>query len=440
MRIFFLLLISIFLLSPVYANGKKYLPIPYYPSSTSLTADLKSLREFITSNHDALLKETKIDIIKPSNGFTAPSLPKDQFSSESFLKNLFLLGKKENADYVLCGTVEKIDKVLKVTTYLYSINDIKITYSSTLYVYPEDKGYSPAFDIVGRINLFQDGKTFPVKKLTAINGTKQKAAPTLSWEEIPECPMSGVYRARTKDGVYMQAGIVSTTTFTDQNGDPGLKYFYAIAPIYNGIRTELSEPINAFKAPFPPKDQDLKKLIGSFNKPRPKLSPEEQVKADKHISMIKEIYFNKTKLNMLLFVSRSYTEKKELLVYSDFNKIKIDKENRRITLTGDHDDFELFFDNNTFFTRVVSQNDNELSEILVKNAVYFCMPSGEKEIVLENGEARIIPVLEVLSMCTQYFKHSKDWQESTLVFATKNQELRKRMEDAQSKTDYNSGD
>jgi hypothetical protein len=435
MRIIFLLLISTFLLSPVFANSKKYLPLPYYASSSSLPGDLKSLREFIVYNNEALLKETKIEMIKPSNGVTPPTLTGDEFTSESFLRNLFLIGKKEKADYVLCGTVSKIDKIFKVTTFLYSIEDIKIAYSSTLYVYPEDKGYSPSFDIVGRINLFQEGKTFPVRKLTPTNGNKQQIAPSLSWEAVPECPMYGVYRSRTKDGVYMQAGIVSTTTFIDQGGDPGIKYYYAIAPFYNGIRTELSEPVQAYKKPSLPKDRDLKKLIESFNKPRPKLSGEASAKAAKHISMIKEIYFNKVKLNIIIYISRSYIERKELFVYTDFNKFIIDKENRRITLISDKEDYELFFDNNTFFTRIVNQNDDDLNEILVRNAVYFCEPVSEKEKILENGETVVVPVFEVASMCTQYFKNNKDWQENTMVFATKNQELRKRMEDARTKND-----
>jgi hypothetical protein len=375
--------------------------------------------------------DTRLTLVFPAEGAAIPAYPADGVVSEAYRKEVAALLKKSDVKTAITGAAADVDGTVKVTTIIIN-SSAEQMYSSVLHVYPEDTEYNAAFDITGRIRLFEDKKTFPVKSLAAGMGKSYDNTP-VTWEAVPECSSYGIFRAKTKDGAYHPAGISETPEFTDTGAEPGVGYFYAVAPYYNGIRTELCDPVTGYRKPHVPKDRDFKKLLESFNKPKPHLKGEAALKAQKHESMIKDIYFNSVKLKIVLYMSRSYIDKKELFVYNGFTDFLIDREKRRITMKHPGDDADFFFDNNTFFAKIVNLEDPDLTETLLKNSILFCVSNGEAEHRLENGEVRYVPSLEVFSLCTQYFNECREWPSSSLLFATKNKELRKRMDDAMKK-------
>lgn len=415
-----LLVISI----PCFADESKYLFIPYSSPDNQVFAD---------ALNDQMTKDTRLQLVPPAEGTTVPVYPADGVITDTYRNEVAEILKKSDLKTVITGIAVNTDKAVKVTTVCIN-SSAEQTYSSILYVNPEDKDYNTAFDITGRIKLFEDKKTFPVKNLTAGAGTSYQNTP-LTWDAVPECSSYGVFRSKTKDGVYLSAGISETNSFKDTTADPGFRYYYAIAPYYNGIRTELSEPLPGYRKPPVPKDKDFKKLIDSFNKPKPHLKGEALAKAQKHENMIREIYFNRVKLNIILYMSRGYIEKKELFVYNGFTDFQIDREKRHISMVNPKIDADFFYDSNTFFSKIVNLGDDELVNILLKNGVMFCVPSGEREKPLENGEVQYIPIMEVASLCTQYYSDNREWPTSTLVFATKNKALREKMEQAKQKNE-----
>jgi hypothetical protein len=413
-----LLLISL----PCFAQNSKYLFIPY--TSNEL---------FSETLNEQMSKDTRLQLIPLAEGVTAPSFPADGVITDAYKQEIAEILKKADITSAITGFAVNADKVIKITTICIN-SSAEQTYSSILYVNPEDKEYNTAFDITGRIKLFEDKKIFPVKTLTAGAGTSYLNTP-VTWETVPECSAYGIFRSKTKDGIYLSAGISDTNSFKDTTAEPGFRYYYSIAPFYNGIRTELSDPVPGYRKPPVPQDKNFKKLIGSFNKPKPKLKGDALTTAHKHEAMLKDIYFNKVKLNIMLYMSRSYIEKKELFVYNGFTDFQIDKDKRHIDMLNPKIDADFFYDSNTFFAKIVNLGDDELVNTLLRNAVLFCVPSGEKEKQLENGEVQYIPVMEVASLCTQYYNECREWPETTLVFATKNKALREKMEQAKQKNE-----
>jgi hypothetical protein len=422
-RIFvFAIFISAF---PLYAEDRKVLFLPYF------SADLLSYSSSLVSD---LKKESKWQIVETAQGSAPPEFPAEGFASESFIKSISQLGKVSSADIILACSLSKQDAVIRIIINLVSVSNVKSIYTTTLFVYPEDKDFKASFDILGRIRLFEEKKTFPVNNLSATMGSSASNT-AITWDPVPECSTYGIYRARKKDGLYLPAGLANTNSFKDTTADPGVKYFYSIAPYYNGIRTEYCDSIPGYRKPPVPKDEDFKKLVESFTKPRPVLKGDDLQKAERHISMIKEIYQNRTKLQLILYIAKGYIDKKELYVYRGFSNFSIDRTKRVINIEADNRQYELFFNNNTFFNRIAAQGDEELDQILIRNAVFLCVPSGEKEHQLENGESVFVPLLEVASICTQYFKDCKEWPDTTLIFATSNKNLRSKMEDAKKKSE-----
>ncbi len=75
--------------------------------------------------------------------------------------------------------------------------------------------------------------------------------------------------------------------------------------------------------------------------------------------------------------------------------------------------------------------DEDLIQRLISNGFAYSMFSGFTAIPAENGQFRYIPRYEAFGISTQYFLYDRDWQNCTIMLATSNEELKKRMADAQ---------
>jgi hypothetical protein len=219
----------------------------------------------------------------------------------------------------------------------------------------------------------------------------------------------------------------------DKKAIPGIKYFYTISPRINGVITDPSASIDGYKKPVLPKGEDLRALLSSYKKPRPRLSSDDAKKADQHIAIIRPLYQNHTKLNMAIYMVRDYVNKKELIVLKKFKEYSVNRDTRVISLTPEDNSFTAFFNNNSFFNKIAGLGDDELTDKLLRNAVFFCVFKGVKETTLENGDTAFIPEFEAITMCTQYFSEPADWQDTTLVFGTSNKELKAKIEEERRK-------
>jgi hypothetical protein len=404
------------------AASEKVLILPFYSDNAEEIAQLNEKMSSASPFQNAELA--------PSDKI--PDRPSDGITSEKFIKDVSALTKKTGASYCLTG--EKIlDGDLPVIhAALFSLKDKKIVFETKIYLYPNEKDYDPVFDLFGKINLFFENKSFPITKIDATKGVSS-ANITISWVADPECSQFIILRSQKADGPFLPIATSATQTFKDTKCDIGVRYFYKILPHYNGIRLEPSDVVDGYKKPSIPKGEDLKTMLATFNKPRPKMSGDEAKKTEATIAKIRQYYQNRVKLNMTLYIIRDYVAKKEIIVYRRFKNYTIDEEKREIVLHPDNNSYLVIFSNNTFFKRIVSIGDPELTERLLKNGVFFCVPTGYREVTTDSGDIKYIPVFEAIGMCTQYFTDCNEWSNSTLIFGTSNKDLKGQMEDAKKK-------
>ncbi|MGL4369081.1 MAG: hypothetical protein ACRCUT_05330, partial [Spirochaetota bacterium] len=135
------------------------------------------------------------------------------------------------------------------------------------------------------------------------------------------------------------------------------------------------------------------------------------------------------------YMAMSYINKKELYVYRSGSTYVLDNPNRMITVIPENNSYRIVFLNNTYFNRIVGLENPGLTERLLKNAIFFCVPNGEMETTTETGETIYIPIVEAVSMCTVFYKDSADWKSSAMIFGTRNKNLKQMMEDAKKQFD-----
>lgn len=424
MRKTVLLLISFLFAVPaaVHAADTGILVVPFYGESASdVTSFMKSLSDKAPSQTSFLDPAIK-----------APELSADGIDSSSFVNELSKIGKSQNAEYVLAGLVSHTDDIFSVDAILVHTTDSKIAYSTKLFSYKGDLKYNPAPDLWGRIQFSLDGKSFPVNNLKVGQGASSNEI-AVEWDAVPDCTEYHVYRGKKADGAFDLAARTKKPALYDTKSEIGVKIFYYVQPVMNGIRLDSSAPVAGYRKPAIPKGEDLRKMLSTFNKPAPRLTSDESKKASGQINLIRPFYQNRTKLNLTLYLIQGYLSRKELFVYRNFPEPVVDTEKRLITLTSADGSYSVLFDNNSFFTKIVKLNDPELTNRLLKNAVYFCVHKGVKEITDENGDTRYINDFEAIGMCTQYFKESRDWQDTTIIFGTSNKELKAKMDEARRK-------
>jgi len=84
----------------------------------------------------------------------------------------------------------------------------------------------------------------------------------------------------------------------------------------------------------------------------------------------------------------------------------------------------------TLSERVFNQ---DLFTRLMNNALFYCIPRGDKPITRKDGTVIFIPYYEAIGMSTEYFKNYSNWRSNTIMLSTSDKKLQKEMEKAEKK-------
>ncbi|HEY1406948.1 MAG TPA: hypothetical protein VF857_10090 [Spirochaetota bacterium] len=369
-------------------------------------------------------------LINPSE--KQPEIPSDGITAESYIAGLGNVAQSNHAEYALTGSVRHNGSGTEIISILVRSKEQKIFYQTKIQIFPSDKKYDPIPELWGRMNLALEGKSYPITNLKIQKGDSPNQI-GVEWDQIPECKEYLVYRSRKADGAFEQVAKTNRPALYDKTPESGARYYYYVQPVVNGVRLDPSAILDGYKKPAIPKSEDLRTMLKSFAKPVPHLTTDEEKKVEEQIAKIRPYYQNRTKLNLTLHFVNDYVVRKELFVYRNFPNPVVDTQNRTMTMTANGNSYIVLFNNNSFFSKIVSLNDEELTNRLVRNAVFFCVPTGEKEIVDENGESKFIPIFEAIGMCTQYYKEARNWEDTTIIFGTSNKELKAKIEEARRK-------
>jgi hypothetical protein len=424
------LALFLFAAAPVFSDTDKFCIQPYI-SDTQSAAFAASLTESLKT-----VSSWPIIAVSPDKHQVFPEGENQQETIDTIAD----AGSDAGTDRVLAGSITKYGEWFLIDSIIISVSDKKILYSSTLPVKADAAGSNHAADILGRIKLFTEGKTFPVTNLAATQGYAQPFT-KLTWDAVPDCALYEILSSiDSETGPFIPAGTTKNPAFFDTDAKPGRKTWYAISPVIDKIRTEPSAPASGYrKQPFP-KEDDLRTIIGSFNRPYPRMTAAEAKKAAADTAYLKQWYQNATKLNLILYMSRDYIQKKELYVLRGSDNYEFSIDGREIRISPAGAKYRIVFKNGTFHRRVASRNDRELTDRLLKNALLFCIPAGDVETTDEEGNTVYLPRFDVITMCTTYFYNTADWNSTTLLYTTVDDSLKVKVDKEKKKIEDQNSD
>ena len=416
--------------SPAFSKDKPYCIQPYIADADAAL--------FAASITESISKEGGWSVLPsvPEKPFLFPDGDTEQEIAEAIAS----AGDDADSERVITGRVSKYADWFIIDTRIVSVNDKKVEYTSSLSVRAGDKDAKPWTDIIGRIQFFSDKKNFTVSNIAATKGIN--GATQISWEPVRDCELYDVLSStESEDGPFFSAGTTKNPLFTDKDSKPGLKTWYAVCPVIGGIRAEQSSAAAGYRKTVFPKDIDLKTLLASFNKPRPKQTKDEAKKAAADIAYIKQWYQNPTKLKLMLFMSKEYLRKKQLYALRGNDDYEFSADGREIRIFPADRTHLIVFKNGTFDRRIAKHGDKSLTDRLLKNALFFCVPAGDVETTNADGNAVYIPRFDVITMTSTYYRDAYDWESATVLYTTVDETLKVQVDKEKNKfEDQNAAD
>ncbi len=346
------------------------------------------------------------------------------------------------ATHVLFGSVERSygDGCL-IKSILIPIQDKKKIYKTEYFIQNESHIAEAAKTIAGRLLLEIQGSS-PGK----INGLKvksdeEKSVIAVTWGKRQGIHAYAVYRSPVENGPFIKiADISDETQYIDTGAIRGIEYSYGVAAIIDGIPGDPGDFVTAHLMIPPPRgmqiEEEKKKKTVSDKQIARELKSEV---VRKHLEFLSDFYMHPVKLNLALYLGRSYIEKGQVLALSDFESHEINREQKRITLMGRDKGYIVAMEAASFFGFLEKAEERKIPEIaalidrLLKNAIAYAVPRGEKKIKDEYGHTVYVPYYEAIGMSTEYFKNYAKWENNTLMMSTSDRELKKKMKEAQEK-------
>ncbi|OHD70391.1 MAG: hypothetical protein A2W19_16465 [Spirochaetes bacterium RBG_16_49_21] len=257
----------------------------------------------------------------------------------------------------------------------------------------------------------------------------------LSWESTTLDGNYAIYRSFYESGPFIKIGETESKTFCDATADEGWKYWYMVCRI-NGGTPGVPAVDYGYRKPEIPKGLTVSEMLDGRNKPWPVPSTAGEREREKlHLRLYEKYYESYLMATFISLVGRFYINSGELLAYRDFKVYSWDPGNRKIYFEKPGI-FAAKFYSRRFFRFIRDMHDmkipyDELLPRVIKNAVIFCIPSGEKEIKEPDGRCRYIPNLEAVALGTEYIRDYEYWKSNTIFFATSDDEIYKRIREVQ---------
>ena len=290
--------------------------------------------------------------------------------------------------------------------------------------------------IAKKVALFLEGRLPIVSELKISQGISAQTI-SLSWT----CNTDGnnfiISRSFFENGPFDKIGETRSVRFIDTTAEEGLKYWYSVSV----VNPDLSG-IPAFGHGYrkPPNTRGLTpdEVLSVRNKPWPApVSDEEAEKQKLHLQLFEKYYENYFMVAFIVMVGKIYVSSGELLVYRDFRLCSWDPANRTIHLCKPGM-VPVKFHSKRFFRMVRDMHEmkipyDDLLPRMIGNAILYCVRIGEKEVKEPDGRTRYAPCFEAVGMSTEYVRDYENWRSASIVFATSDEELYRRIREAQMK-------
>ncbi len=279
-----------------------------------------------------------------------------------------------------------------------------------------------------------------------------------------------VYRSEKLDSDFVQIAIVENSlVYEDSNIEKGVNYWYKIIPaaqadtqvavekfitdekyvlFHTPVNTDSTEaqavetiidsnpnsmPVySAYSSKPIPSGLPLDKLIREKKQTikTPK-DPAQLTLQNRRINYLKKFYMNSIKLSLVMSFSKQYINNGELRIFDNFTDYELKEGERKVIFFGSDYDYAVEFESKKLFNILNGSEDDDLKELLLKNAETFCLYSGEKPYIDKDGKTRYIHTFDAVGLSTRYLKNDKDWKKKTIMVSTSRKDLQQKLQNAQ---------
>jgi hypothetical protein len=336
--------------------------------------------------------------------------------------------------FLLMGRFYQRNGTTYIETRLFSAPDKKFVFTATEPINFAEDHKKAANLIVKRLSLFYSGKLPFITNLKASRGTSFKQI-SLSWTSTPAADSALISRSQYEYGDFIKIGETESNSFNDTSALEGIKYWYQVCGVSGGTPGASSVDFG-YRKPEIPKGLTVSDMLDARDKPRQEpATPDERRKEKLHLRLFEKYYESYLMATFISIVGRFYINSGELLAYRDIRIQSWDPGNRTIYFEKPGIFAARFF-SRRFFRFIRDMHDlhipyDELLPRTIKNAVIFCIPSGEKEIREPDGRYRYIPNLEAVALGTEYTRDYEYWKSNTIFFATSEEGIYKRIREVQ---------
>ncbi len=338
--------------------------------------------------------------------------------------------------YLLMGRIYQCNGAVVIESKLFSANEKKFSLIVTDPVSSAEDYKKAAGIIVRRLSLFSMDKLPFILNLKASKGTSSNML-SLSWTSSPAADSSVILRSRYEKGDFIRIGETEANSFNDDSASQGTKYWYQV---YGATKGTPGPPAKDFgyRKPEIPKGLTANEMLDPRNRPRLEpATPEERMKQKLHLRLFEKYHESYLMTTFIMFVGRFYINSGELLAYRDIRVQSWDPANRIMYFEKPGVLTARFFCRRFYrFLRDMKEMHIPFDDLLprtIKNAVLFCIPSGEKEIRDPNGTYRYVPNFEVVALGTEYTRDYEYWKGNTIFFATSEEGIYKRIREVQTR-------
>lgn len=288
-----------------------------------------------------------------------------------------------------------------------------------------------------KISLFLKGSLPIVFGLEISNGTYPDRV-SLSWRCTTDGSNFTISRSFFEKGPYLKIGETRSTTFVDTTVDEGIKYWYTVSVRRSDV-TGIPANGAGYREPPVPQGLTMNELLDGHVRDWPEpATPEEAEREKLHLELYEKYYESYFMMTFIILVGRMYVNSGELLAYRGFVMRSWDPANRTVYLSRPGMPAPVrFFSKRLFrFLRDMYQMNIGIDELLprvIANGVLFCVRTGDREFRQPDGKIRYLPELEAVGLATEYHRDYKKWKSNTIVFATSDEELYRKIREAELK-------
>lgn len=388
------------------------------------------------------LREKFLYTIQKNDAARPVRLPEGLNEKEE-LPRLARAGKDAGASYLLLGRASSYPEGTSAEIYIVSADGKKILYK-TGWAFSGADVLPAAQILAGRINLFLKKTPIPpARECRASRGdSSEKIA--LTWEAAKDTNQYAVYRSSFEQGPFMHVASVEGTVYDDAGAEPGLQYWYALGPVIDSVPCEPGKASPGYRSVIPPRGQDLGRLIRERTRPLPAGRDEqERKKFAAYEAFLKGYYKNPVELSIVLNIIQSYVKKGAVTVLDGFDRYDINLEQREIILIEEKYRYAVLFTSSRltrlfFEARAKSpepERTKDLTDILAKNMIAFCVFREEKAITDAENRTRFVPCYDAIGVATELHRNCREWKSRTMIFGTGNKELEEKIKQARKKSE-----